>query len=283
MVGIATALVLGLRHGIDWDHIAAITDIASSQSNLRRSLVLSTLYILGHSVVVLGLGLLAILGGDFVPRSVDEVMQRVVGVTLVALGLYVLFSLFKHGRDFEMRSRWMILFAFFRRLMNRHRDRHPERWFEHEHPHPAEGDAHEHHVHRSLLAENRDISITAHREAPAMVHSHKHRHPHSEVEYPFASYGRASSLTVGMLHGIGAETPTQIVLLLTASQVEGTLAGISLLAAFLLGIVISNTGIAFASSYGYRGMTRVWPIYAGMAGLTAVFSLWLGFRYLFLE
>jgi high-affinity nickel permease len=27
---LTTALVLGIRHGIDWDHIAAITDITST-------------------------------------------------------------------------------------------------------------------------------------------------------------------------------------------------------------------------------------------------------------
>jgi high-affinity nickel permease len=27
---LATGLLLGVRHGIDWDHIAAITDITSS-------------------------------------------------------------------------------------------------------------------------------------------------------------------------------------------------------------------------------------------------------------
>lgn len=275
--------MLGLRHGIDWDHIAAITDIASSQGNVRRSLVLSTLYILGHSVVVLALGLLAILGGDFLPGSVDRVMQRIVGATLVVLGIYVLFSLLRRGRDFEMRSRWMIIFGFVHRILDRLSTKHPEGWFEHEHPHPAGGDTHDHHIHRSALRQNKDIVIKALAEDPAEEHSHVHRHPRSEGEYPFASYGRASSLTVGMLHGIGAETPTQIVLLLTAAQVEGMAEGLALLAAFLLGIVLSNTGIALASSFGYRGLARIWPVYISMAALTSVFSLWLGFRYLFVE
>lgn len=273
--------MLGLRHGIDLDHIAAITDIASSQGNVRRSLVLSTLYILGHSVVVLALGLLAILGGDFLPGSVDRVMQRIVGATLVVLGIYVLLSLIRRGRDFEMRSRWMIIFGFVHRVVARLSTQRPEGWFEHEHPHPADGAAHNHHIHRSLLKENKDIVIRALAEDHTDEHSHLHRHPRSEGEYPFASYGRASSLTVGMLHGIGAETPTQIVLLLTAAQVKGMAAGLALLAAFLLGIVVSNTGIALASSYGYRGMARIWPIYLAVAALTSVFSLWLGFRYLF--
>jgi high-affinity nickel permease len=282
LVGIATALMLGLRHGIDWDHIAAITDIASSQANVRRSLVLSTLYILGHSVVVLGLGLLAILGGDFLPSSVDDVMQRIVGVTLLALGIYVMFSLIRHGREFQMRSRWMILLGFMRRVLQKRSSRRSEEWFEHEHPHPAAGDAHNHHIHRTLFQADGAL-IGSHRDGPEQQHSHLHRHPHSEADYPFASYGRASSLTVGMLHGIGAETPTQIVLLLTAAQVGGIAAGLAILAAFMVGIIVSNTAVALASSYGYGSLSRVWPIYLGMAAMTSVFSLWLGFQYLFTD
>ena len=37
-----TALGLGFRHGIDWDHIAAISDIAGSQDTPRQSLFYST-------------------------------------------------------------------------------------------------------------------------------------------------------------------------------------------------------------------------------------------------
>lgn len=33
---IVLGFVLGLRHGIDWDHIAAITDITSRQSETRK-------------------------------------------------------------------------------------------------------------------------------------------------------------------------------------------------------------------------------------------------------
>ncbi|HEY5640893.1 MAG TPA: hypothetical protein VIW01_12685, partial [Dehalococcoidia bacterium] len=34
---ISAALALGLRHGIDWDHIAAITDITSTTAELPES------------------------------------------------------------------------------------------------------------------------------------------------------------------------------------------------------------------------------------------------------
>ena len=40
-------------------------------------------------------------------------MGRVVGITLIALGVYVFVSLIRHGREFRMRSRWMLVFAGF--------------------------------------------------------------------------------------------------------------------------------------------------------------------------
>ena len=41
---VATAVALGFRHGFDWDHLAALSDIAASQQSRRRSLALATLY-----------------------------------------------------------------------------------------------------------------------------------------------------------------------------------------------------------------------------------------------
>src|SRR4029453_7340824 len=112
---VVAALGFGFRHGIDWDHIAAITDITSSQDERRRSVVFGTLYALGHALVVLVLGILAILVGERLPESVDNVMTRIVGVTLVVLGVYVFASRTRRGRDFRRRSRWMLIFAGVRR------------------------------------------------------------------------------------------------------------------------------------------------------------------------
>src|SRR5881398_948216 len=96
---VLTALGLGFAHGIDWDHLAAITDITSSQDERRESLLYGTLYALGHALVILMLGALAIVAGDSLPSGVDNVMERVVGVTLLVLGVYVFYSLIRHGRD----------------------------------------------------------------------------------------------------------------------------------------------------------------------------------------
>ena len=87
-IGIAllgTGLGLGLRHGIDWDHIAAISDVAGSQKSRRRSMGMGTLYALGHAAVVVALGLVAIWLGTLLPDWVDGYMEIAVGITLLLL------------------------------------------------------------------------------------------------------------------------------------------------------------------------------------------------------
>src|SRR5213076_3037906 len=86
---IATAFGFGFRHGIDWDHIAALTDITASQDTPRRSMFFATLYAVGHALLVFALGFAAIVLAARFPHGVDGVMQRFVGATLVLLGVYV--------------------------------------------------------------------------------------------------------------------------------------------------------------------------------------------------
>ena len=90
----------GFRHGIDWDHIAAITDITSSQEDRSRAIGFGTLYVVGHAVVVSVLGVVAILIGQELPDSVDAAMGRIVGATLILLGVYVFWSLIRRHHGF---------------------------------------------------------------------------------------------------------------------------------------------------------------------------------------
>jgi high-affinity nickel-transport protein len=105
-----TTLLLGLAHGIDWDHIAAITDITGTVDEWRPGLYLATLYALGHALVVVLLGVAAILAGLALPEWVDDIMGPAVGVTLIFLAVWIVYSLFHHHHEFKLRSRWMLVF-----------------------------------------------------------------------------------------------------------------------------------------------------------------------------
>ena len=107
---IGTGLGLGLRHGIDWDHIAAITDVTGTQPQRAKAVRLGTLYAMGHASVVVALGLAALWAGSTLPESLDAVMEVFVGVTLISLGLWLAYSIWRNGVGYRLRSRWMLVF-----------------------------------------------------------------------------------------------------------------------------------------------------------------------------
>ena len=266
---LATAFAFGFRHGIDWDHIAALTDITSTGETPRRSMALATLYAVGHGLVVLVLGLGAILLSSELPDSVDAAMERIVGATLILFGIYVVVSLLRRGRDFRMQSRWMLVINAIRRLFHRERTV----VVEHEHEH-ALSEAHDH----SQVAVH---AATVPAATATMHHSHVHRHVARMPEDPFATYTRPAVFGVGMLHGIGGETPTQVLVFVTAAGVGGRGAGVLLLSAFLAGLLASNSLVALAGTFGFVHATKRWSLYATISIATAVFSALVGALFLF--
>jgi high-affinity nickel-transport protein len=244
----------------------------------------ATLYVVGHAAVVFVLGSLAVLAGDVLPPGIDGAMERVVGATLLALGGYVFCALVRHGRDFRMRSRWLLLFAAVRRVTRGMRRRPELVEIEHEHEH-AHDRGHEHgheHVHRDSDGDGtmgRDGLVSSAPVALLTHHRHVHRHRAPMPDDPFTTYGKLTSFMVGMLHGIGAETATQVLVFVAAAK-AGTGLGELLLVVFILGLVTSNTGIALASTVGYLNAARSFRVYATVAVITGVFSLVVGSLFL---
>jgi cytochrome c biogenesis protein CcdA len=274
-----SAFLFGFRHGIDWDHIAAITDITSTQDTRGKSMFFGTLYALGHALVVFVVGSLAILAGERLPRGVDNVMERIVGFTLILLGVYVFVGLFRHGREFRMRSRWMLIFNAIRNLYRRIRPARPTTGDDHElqpiHMHAGGNDD----AVAFDVAEDLPVSEWHHGHHGHPRHHH-HKHPQPDDE-AFMNYGRATAFVVGMVHGIGAETPTQLLIFLAAAGAGGKGAGELVLASFIIGLLTSNSLITFGSSVGFLRASENWRIYATVAVLTASFSLVIGSLFLF--
>jgi high-affinity nickel-transport protein len=287
------ALALGLRHGIDWDHIAAITDITSTtaasepsegwltdepgvlltdesdhvaaalarrrpvaggqaaaaiaapstpvhvpsslSASQRRAVFLASLYALGHGTMVTVLGLLAITASEFLPAWIDPVMERVVGVTLLLLAVYLFYSLFgyfRSGGEIRIRSRWMLIFAGAR-----------NGW---------------HWLWSRLAGE------------------HEHPHVHQGVD----QYGPKTAYTVGLIHGVGAETGTQVLIIATAVGAGTQAMGVAALLFFVLGLLISNSFVTVATAAGFVSARRRQLVYVLAGLLAAVFSLAVGLFFL---
>ena len=289
-----TGLLLGIRHGIDWDHIAAITDITSTTASAsvaeadhrrqhaalgghdhphggpaeaaahdrrsgegpgamlataaaakpragllallrveRQPVILGTLYALGHAFVVAVLGLAALLLGAALPDWIDPIMGRIVGFTLVFLGVYVFVSLYhyaRHGGEFRLRSRWMLVF---------------------------------------------DTARSGWRRVQARIHGHHHVDP---VEA--SSYGPRTAFGVGMIHGIGAETASQALLIAAVGGASAAGLGVPMLFAFIIGLVLSNTAIVILTATGFVASQYRTRIYVVVGVLTGIFSLWVGMLFL---
>src|SRR5207302_9132742 len=128
-------------------------------------------------------------------------------------GVYVFYALLRHGRDFRMRSRWMLIFSGVRRVVLRVRSRRETAVvIVHEHEHPVI-EAHDH-----AHAQVPQMAATGGRGAIAGAgrHRHGHRHVGTLPTDPFLEYSRATAFGVGMIHGVGAETPTQVLIFVAA-------------------------------------------------------------------
>ena len=233
-IGIAlvgTGLGLGLRHGIDWDHIAAISDVTSSQKNHRRNLFMGTLYALGHAAIVIVLGLLAIWFGTLLPEWVDGYMESAVGVTLLLLGMWLIWSMSRNNGRLVMRSRWMIVF---------------------------------------------DLVKSAYRKINPKNSTNRTGYNTITTDTAKREYGSGTSVSIGVIHGIGAETGSQALLLAAAAGATSALTGSFLLIAFVVGLVVSNTLIAIATTTGLLGTDRHHKFHTAIGIVIAVFSLVLG-------
>jgi high-affinity nickel-transport protein len=223
--------------------------------------MLALLYALGHGAAVMALGVLAIAAGERLPDWIDPVMERVVGATLVLLAVLLVRSLWRG--DQTTTSRGMLLFRGLGALRNRlRRSRRVE--VEHQHAH-AHDDRHEH---------DHDAPDETDR---AVLVSHKHRHVHA---VDVSRYTVGGAIAIGVLHGIGAETGTQAVVLVGASRVASTPAAIAVLGAFVAGIVVTTGFLALCAAVGWKVVTRGSRAFVILTAATALASAVVGVLFL---
>jgi high-affinity nickel-transport protein len=192
------------------------------------------MYALGHGSVVFVLGMLAILAREVLPDWIDPIMERVVGVTLLLLAAYLFYSLYRFftGQgEFQLRSRWMIVFAAIR---------------------------------------------NAYEAIRSKVFGRPREHVHTSQ-----AYGVRTAVGIGMIHGVGAETGTQALVIATAVGANSQLLGVVALSAFIVGLLLSNSLITVISSVGFVSSRQRQWIYVSAGLFAAVFSLIVGLVFLF--
>jgi high-affinity nickel permease len=229
-LALLSAAILGFRHGFDYDHIAAISDITSLQTERWRGMRLGLLYALGHAATVAMLGSAVIIFQLSLPRGMDQIAERVVGLTLLLLGVYVLGSLLR-GTS-APRSRFHLMAGAVRWLQWKMKSY----WHDHAVPAPA------------------------------------------GTRW---NYDPKSVVVIGVVHGLGAETPSQLAIFLLAANLGGIGKGFLGLAMFIVGLLAMNT-VMTGSAVGLFGFSSRMPRFQFVvAALTAIYSLAVGALFLF--
>ncbi len=91
-------LVLGLRHALDVDHLAAVSTIVSQGRSLWRSSLVGALWGLGHTASLLAVAV-AVIGLHLeVPPSIERLPELGVAAMLIVLGLNLLRTVLRGGR-----------------------------------------------------------------------------------------------------------------------------------------------------------------------------------------
>lgn len=288
------AFALGIRHGIDWDHIAAITDITSTTSSEGEP---HEGWLTGEPGVMLTdesdhvaaemARRRPIAGGSTSsavsalpkPRlgsSVTAAQRRAVylaslyaighGTVVTILGLLALLAS-------EFLPAWIdpvmerivgvtlvllgayLCFSLVQYFRGKGEFRLRSRWM-------------------LIFAGVRNLANAA------WARVHGHRHEHVNV-HGIDQYGTKTAYTVGLIHGIGAETGTQVLIIATAVGAGSKAMGVAALLAFVTGVLVSNTFVTIATTFGFASARRRQFVYVCAGLFAAIFSLVVGFIFLF--
>jgi MFS family permease len=94
---LALGFVLGLKHAVEVDHLAAVSTIVSERKSLVSSMLVGGLWGVGHTISLLVAGFFVILLHLEIGERVALALEFLVGLMLVALGANALRKLWRGG------------------------------------------------------------------------------------------------------------------------------------------------------------------------------------------
>jgi ABC-type nickel/cobalt efflux system permease component RcnA len=84
---LAVSFVLGFRHALDVDHLAAVSTIVSRRRSLWSSSMVGALWGIGHTVSLATVAIVVIALHQEIPPAVDRALELGVAAMLILLGL----------------------------------------------------------------------------------------------------------------------------------------------------------------------------------------------------
>jgi ABC-type nickel/cobalt efflux system permease component RcnA len=237
------ALLLGLRHASDPDHLAAVSTLIASdpEEGTRTAGRLGLAWGAGHALTLAAFGLPIVLLGAYLPNAAQRAAEAAVGVMIMFLAIRLLL-------------RWRS--GHFHAHAHRHGD------LEHRHLHP-------HHARPHGPAHDAG--------RPAHDHTRQPAHPtHDHTHQPEARLGRSpwQAFGIGLVHGTGGSAGVGVLLIATIPVRTEAVAALMVLAA---GTAVSMA--LLSSAFGYaitRGpvLTRMLAFAPAMGIVTLAFGGW---------
>ena len=94
--------LLGLRHAVEADHVAAVASMATRSTSLAEGIRMGATWGMGHTLTLLLFGSIVIFSDSLIPETMALSLEFVVGIMLVALGVDVIYRMRKERIHFHV-------------------------------------------------------------------------------------------------------------------------------------------------------------------------------------
>ena len=88
--------LIGMRHALEADHVAAVATLSTHSTTINQAIKLGFIWGFGHTITLFLFGSMVLLTDLFLPESMANWLEFVVGIMLILLGLDVLRRLFQN-------------------------------------------------------------------------------------------------------------------------------------------------------------------------------------------
>jgi len=95
-------LLIGMRHALEADHIAALASLTSNNQSIKDTIKHGAVWGLGHTITLFIFGSVMLLIGSTISDQLVQVLEFSVGIMLVVLGIDVLRKLIKKRIHFHL-------------------------------------------------------------------------------------------------------------------------------------------------------------------------------------
>ncbi len=87
ITALAIGLVLGIRHALEADHVAAVAAVMTGMSSPRKAALRGAMWGLGHTITLLAFGGAFLLIGWDIGPGTSRILEMIVGIMLIAIGI----------------------------------------------------------------------------------------------------------------------------------------------------------------------------------------------------